>query len=323
MYPENRPRRLRRTANLRALVRETQLGLNDLIQPLFIKEGRGISDPIEALPGQFHYSPDTLKDVVSSIKAAGLKGVLLFGLPKHKDAYGSSAHNKNGAVQEAIRRIKDLAPELVVITDVCLCEYTDHGHCGLVSETGQVDNDETLEILAKVALSHAKAGCDMLAPSDMMDGRIGVIREALDESGFENLPIMSYAAKYASSFYGPFRQAACCAPSFGDRKTYQMDPANSREAVREALLDVEEGADILMVKPAGPCLDIIRNLADEFNEPLCAYQVSGEYAMIKAASERDWLDEQAAMLESLTAIKRAGADMIITYFALAAAGLLK
>ena len=323
MYPENRPRRLRRTANLRALVRETQLGLNDLIQPLFIKEGRGISDPIEALPGQFHYSPDTLKDVVSSIKAAGLKGVLLFGLPKHKDAYGSSAHNKNGAVQEAIRRIKDMAPELVVITDVCLCEYTDHGHCGLVSETGQVDNDETLEILAKVALSHAKAGCDMLAPSDMMDGRIGVIREALDESGFENLPIMSYAAKYASSFYGPFRQAACCAPSFGDRKTYQMDPANSREAVREALLDVEEGADILMVKPAGPCLDIIRNLADEFNEPLCAYQVSGEYAMIKAASERGWLDEQAAMLESLTAIKRAGADMIITYFALAAAGLLK
>jgi len=323
MYPENRPRRLRRTANLRALVRETQLGLNDLIQPLFIKEGRGISDPIEALPGQFHYSPDTLKDVVSSIKAAGLKGVLLFGLPKHKDAYGSSAHNKNGAVQEAIRRIKDMAPELVVITDVCLCEYTDHGHCGLVSETGQVDNDETLEILAKVALSHAKAGCDMLAPSDMMDGRIGVIREALDESGFENLPIMSYAAKYASSFYGPFRQAACCAPSFGDRKTYQMDPANSREAVREALLDVEEGADILMVKPAGPCLDIIRNLADEFNEPLCAYQVSGEYAMIKAASERGWLDEQAAMLESLTAIKRAGADFIISYFALAAAGLLK
>ena len=323
MYPENRPRRLRRTPNLRALGRETQLGLNDLIQPLFIKEGRGISDPIEALPGQFHYSPDTLKDVVSSIKAAGLKGVLLFGLPKHKDAYGSSAHNKNGAVQEAIRRIKDMAPELVVITDVCLCEYTDHGHCGLVSETGQVDYDETLEILAKVALSHAKAGCDMLAPSDMMDGRVGVIREALDESGFDNRPIMSYAAKSASSFYGPFRQAACCAPSFGDRKTYQMDPANSREAVREALLDVEEGADILMVKPAGPCLDIIRNLADEFNEPLCAYQVSGEYAMIKAASERGWLDEQAAMLESLTAIKRAGADMIITYFALAAAGQLK
>jgi porphobilinogen synthase len=323
MFPENRPRRLRRTAGLRALVRETQLGLNDLIQPLFIKEGKGIFEPIASLPGQSYYSPDNLKTVVRQVEAAGLKGLLLFGLPKHKDAYGSAAHNKNGAVQEATRRIKDLAPELVVITDVCLCGYTDHGHCGLIGANGQVENDETAEILAKVALSHAKAGSDMLAPSDMMDGRVGVIREALDEAGFEHLPIMSYAAKYASCFYGPFRDAAGCAPAFGDRRTYQMDPANAREAVREAQLDVEEGADILMVKPAGPCLDIIRSLADEFNEPLCAYQVSGEYAMIKAASERGWLDEQAAVLESLTAIKRAGADLIISYFALQAAGLLK
>ncbi|OPZ60585.1 MAG: Delta-aminolevulinic acid dehydratase [Deltaproteobacteria bacterium ADurb.Bin510] len=323
MFPENRPRRLRRTANLRALVRETQLNLNDLIQPLFIKEGARSEEPIASLPGQSYYAPDNLKSVVRRIEAAGLKGVLLFGLPKHKDAYGSAAHNKNGAVQEATRRIKDLAPELVVITDVCLCGYTDHGHCGLIGANGQVENDETAEILAKVALSHAKAGSDMLAPSDMMDGRVGVIREALDEAGFEHLPIMSYAAKYASCFYGPFRDAAGCAPAFGDRRTYQMDPANAREAVREAQLDVEEGADILMVKPAGPCLDIIRSLADEFNEPLCAYQVSGEYAMIKAASERGWLDEQAAVLESLTAIKRAGADLIISYFALQAAGLLK
>jgi len=248
--------------------------------------------------------------------------VLLFGIPRTKDKFGTQAHKSDGVVQQAIKRIKDAAPDLLVITDVCLCEYTSHGHCGILNDKGAVENDETLDVLAKTALSHAKAGADIVAPSDMMDGRVGVIREALDEGGFENTPIMSYSAKYASAFYGPFREAAGSAPAFGDRKAYQMDPANVREALREVRLDVEESADIIMVKPAMPYLDVIRTVADEFDEPLCAYQVSGEYAMIKAAAAQGWLDEKACMIESLTAVKRAGADMIITYFAPEAAEIV-
>jgi len=297
------------------MVRETALSVDDFIYPLFIKEGKSLKEPINAMPGQFRFSPDKLASEAKHIASLGIPAVLLFGIPLKKDNFGTQAHKSDGVVQQAVKRIKDAAPELLVITDVCLCEYTSHGHCGMLNPKGEVENDETLEILAKVALSHAKAGADMVAPSDMMDGRVGIIREALDEGGFEYLPIMSYSVKYASSFYGPFREAAGSAPSFGDRKGYQMDPANVREALREARLDVEEGADILMVKPALPYLDVIRSLADEFDEPLCAYQVSGEYAMIKAAAAMGWLDEKACMMESLTAIKRAGADMIITYFA--------
>ncbi len=315
MFPEHRPRRLRNKSVIRRMVRETALSVDDFIYPLFIKEGKSLKEPINAMPGQFRFSPDKLASEAKHIASLGIPAVLLFGIPLKKDNFGTQAHKSDGVVQQAVKRIKDAAPELLVITDVCLCEYTSHGHCGMLNPKGEVENDETLEILAKVALSHAKAGADMVAPSDMMDGRVGIIREALDEGGFEYLPIMSYSVKYASSFYGPFREAAGSAPSFGDRKGYQMDPANVREALREARLDVEEGADILMVKPALPYLDVIRSLADEFDEPLCAYQVSGEYAMIKAAAAMGWLDEKACMMESLTAIKRAGADMIITYFA--------
>lgn len=315
MFPEHRPRRLRRNPTIRRMVRETNVSIDDLIYPLFIQEGRSISEPIAAMPGQYRYSPDRLNAVVKDIKSMGIPAVLLFGIPDKKDSYATPAHKKDGIVQQAVRTIKDAAPDLMVITDVCLCEYTDHGHCGLLDEKNEVMNDDTLEILAKIALSHAKAGSDMVAPSDMMDGRIGIIRDALDESGYENLPIVSYAVKYASSFYGPFREAAGSTPAFGDRKTYQMDPANVREAIREAGHDVEEGADIIMVKPALPYLDVIRTIADEFDEPLCAYQVSGEYAMIKAAAAKGWIAEEGCMMESITAIKRAGADMIITYFA--------
>ena len=315
MFPEHRPRRLRRNPTIRRMVRETSVSINDLIYPLFIQEGRSISEPITAMPGQYRYSPDRLKAVIKEIKSMGIPAVLLFGIPDKKDRYGTGAHKKDGIVQQAVRTIKDAAPDLMVITDVCLCEYTDHGHCGILDEKNEVMNDDTLEILAKVALSHAKAGSDMVAPSDMMDGRVGIIRDALDESGYENLPILSYAVKYASSFYGPFREAAGSAPAFGDRKAYQMDPANVREAIREANHDVEEGADIIMVKPALPYLDVIRTIADEFDEPLCAYQVSGEYAMIKAAAAQGWISEEGCMMESITSIKRAGADMIITYFA--------
>ncbi|MGD0209714.1 MAG: porphobilinogen synthase [Desulfomonilia bacterium] len=322
MFPENRPRRLRRTDTIRRMVRETRVHVDNLVYPLFIKEGSSLKEPIDTMPGQFRYSPDMLPKLAKQIAAQKIPAILLFGIPKKKDATGTSAHQKDGVVQQALRRIKDAAPELMVITDVCLCEYTDHGHCGILDDKGQVSNDDTLEVLSTVALSHAKAGADIIAPSDMMDGRVGIIRESLDENGFEHIPILSYAVKYASTFYGPFREAAVSAPSFGDRKGYQMDPANVREAMREAAYDIEEGADMIMVKPALPYLDVIRLIADEFDSPLAAYQVSGEYAMIKAACERGWLSEDACILESVTAIRRAGADIIISYFAPRLAELL-
>jgi len=322
MFPENRPRRLRRTDTLRRMVKETRVHVDNLVYPLFIKEGSSLKEPIDAMPGQFRYSPDLLPKLAKQISAQKIPAILLFGIPKKKDPEGTSAHHKDGVVQQAIRRIKDAAPQIIVITDVCLCEYTDHGHCGILDDLGQVSNDDTLELLSTVALSHAKAGADIIAPSDMMDGRVGIIRESLDENGFEHLPILSYAVKYASCFYGPFREAAGSTPSFGDRKGYQMDPANVREAIREAAYDIEEGADMLMVKPALPYLDVIRLVADEFDCPLGAYQVSGEYSMIKAACERGWMSEDACILESATSIKRAGADIIITYFAPRLAELL-
>jgi porphobilinogen synthase len=274
------------------------------------------------MPGQFRYSPDMLSGEIKKIKARGIPAVLLFGIPSRKDTNATEAHRKDGVVQKAIHEIKSKEPDLLVITDVCMCEYTDHGHCGIIDEQGEVLNDNTLEVLAKIALSHVKAGAGMIAPSDMMDGRVGIIRETLDEAGYEHIPILSYAVKYASAFYGPFREAADSVPAFGDRKGYQMDPANVREALHEAALDIEEGADIIMVKPALPYLDVIRVIADEFDAPLCAYQVSGEYAMIKAAASTGVFNEDAIMMESITAIKRAGADMIITYFAPRIAELL-
>ncbi len=315
MFPEQRPRRLRKNTAMRRLVRETSLSADNLIYPLFVREGKSVREPVAAMPGIERYSPDTLGPVVKRVASLGIPAVLLFGIPQKKDEFGTAAHKADGVVQQAVRRIKDACPDLLVITDLCLCEYTSHGHCGILTPEGEVENDETLEVLAKVALSHAKAGADIIAPSDMMDGRVGFIREALDEGGHELLPIMSYSAKYASAFYGPFREAAGSKPAFGDRKSYQMDPANIREAIREVALDVEEGADIIMVKPALPYLDVIRAVSDEFDEPLAAYQVSGEYSMIRAAGANGWLDEKACMLESVTAIRRAGADMIITYFA--------
>lgn len=322
MFPEHRHRRLRRTPAIRRLVRETHVRVDDLIYPVFVREGKGIEEPIPSMPGQFRYSPDRVSGLARRVSSLGIPAVLLFGIPERKDADGSSAFHKDGVVQQAVRRIKEASSDLVVITDVCLCEYTDHGHCGILDEKRQIDNDATLEVLSKVALSHAKAGADMVAPSDMMDGRVGVIREDLDENGYEDVAILSYAVKYASCFYGPFREAACSKPAFGDRSSYQMDPANVREAVREAASDIEEGADIIMVKPAMPYLDVLRCVADEFDVPIAAYQVSGEYAMIKAACERGWLDEERCILESVGAIKRAGADMIVTYFALRLAEIL-
>jgi porphobilinogen synthase len=315
MFPEQRHRRLRRTETIRRMVRETHVRVDDLVYPMFVREGSSIEEPIASMPGQCRHSPDRLPALAKRLGSLGIPAVLLFGIPRSKDPSGSQAFRPDGVVQQAVRRIKDAVPEIVVITDVCLCEYTDHGHCGILDDSGAVDNDETLEVLSRVALSHAKAGADMVAPSDMMDGRVGVIREDLDENGFENIPILSYAVKYASQFYGPFREAASSRPGFGDRKSYQMDPMNVREALREAASDMEEGADMIMVKPALPYLDVIRLVADEFDAPLAAYQVSGEYSMIKAACERGWLDEDACILESTGAIKRAGADIIITYFA--------
>src|SRR5208337_1169766 len=317
-----RPRRLRRQATLRKMVQETHLRREDFIYPMFVAPGQGVRQAVDAMPGVCRLSVDQLLKEAREVAALGLPAVLLFGLPQKKDETGSEAASPKGAVQQAVRRLKKEVRALLVITDVCLCGYTSHGHCGLI-HGGEVDNDATLEALAQVALSHAETGADMVAPSDMMDGRVGAIREALDERGFEMLPIMSYAVKYASSFYGPFREAAECAPAFGDRRAYQMDPANAREALKEAALDVEEGADILMVKPALPYLDIVAQLAGEFDLPIAAYQVSGEYAMIKAAAQKGWLNEEAVMLESLTSIKRAGADLILTYFAKQAAALLK
>jgi len=309
-----RPRRLRRTEAVRRMVRETLLTPADFIYPMFAAPGKRVRQEVAAMPGVARLSVDLLVDEARSARDSGVPAVLLFGLPQRKDDTGSEAASPKGAVQQAVRALKKALPDLVVITDVCLCGYTSHGHCGLVHR-GEIDNDATLEVLAQVAVSHAEAGADLVAPSDMMDGRVGALREALDDRGFEMVGILSYAVKYASAFYGPFREAAESAPQYGDRRGYQMDPANAREAMREATLDVEEGADIIMVKPALPYLDIIAELAGEFDLPIAAYQVSGEYSMIKAAAAQGWLDETAVMLESLTAIKRAGADLILTYFA--------
>jgi porphobilinogen synthase len=321
-FPTYRPRRLRRTETLRRLVRETRLSVDDLILPLFITFGKGTKKPIKSMPGHFQFSVDKLKDEAAEITKLNIPGVILFGIPEHKDETGSSAHDPNGPVQEAIKLLKDKAPDLVVITDVCMCEYTSHGHCGVIKDKA-VDNDPTLELLAREALSHAEAGADMVAPSDMMDGRVGAIRSTLDGAGFDHIPIMSYAAKYSSAFYGPFRDAAESVPTFGDRRSYQMDPPNAEEALRETALDIEEGADIVMVKPALPYLDIIRRIKDSFGYPVAAYNVSGEFSMIKAAAEKGWLDNDKAMMESLVSIKRAGADIILTYFAKEAAKILQ
>ena len=318
MFPDSRPRRIRRTPALRALVRETSVLPSQLLLPIFILPGAGRREPIAALPGVDRLSPDLAAELAVEAAAVGVAGVLLFGLPEEKDAVGTSAWDPDGPVPSAVRAIRAAAPGLVIITDVCLCQYTDHGHCGLV-EKGEVLNDATIDLLAKQAIVHAAAGAHMVAPSDMMDGRVGFIREELDEAGHEDVAIMSYAVKYASAFYGPFREAAESAPAFGDRQTYQMDPANSLEALREAALDEEEGADILMVKPAGPYLDVLRGVREQTDLPVAAYQVSGEYAMIKAAAERGWIDGERAMMESLVGIKRAGADIIISYFAVEAA----
>ncbi len=309
-----RPRRLRSSDCLRRMVRETRVSPDSLIYPLFLIEGENIVEPIPSLEGQYRYSPDRVGEAVEECLKAGVTRVLLFGIPAHKDACGSSAWDENGVVQQGIRAIKEQYPQCYIITDVCMCEYTSHGHCGILcGET--VDNDKTLEVLSKTALSHVKAGADMVAPSDMMDGRVGAIRKTLDEAGYTNIPIMAYSAKYASAFYGPFRDAAGSAPAFGDRRGYQMDPHNRKEAIRECALDVEEGADILMVKPALSYLDVIREVSDTFDLPLCAYQVSGEYAMIKAAGAAGLIDEYRLLCESALSIYRAGANILITYFA--------
>ncbi|WP_439642577.1 porphobilinogen synthase [Gemmatimonas sp.] len=317
-----RLRRLRRTDALRRVVRETRLDSAQFLWPLFVRSGQGIRTPIGSMPGVFQTSVDELlKDAQRAVDAR-IGGILLFGIPDDKDATGSSAWDPHGPVAEAVRAVKREYPQLLVVTDVCMCEYTDHGHCGLLTAEGDVDNDATLDLLAREAVAHAEAGADIIAPSDMMDHRIGHLRAALDAAGYAHIPIMSYAAKYASAFYGPFREAAESTPSFGDRRSYQMDPANAREALREVRQDVQEGADILMVKPAGAYLDIIAAVKQDTGLPLAAYQVSGEYSMIKAAAERGWIDGERAMMESLVAIARAGADMIITYFALEASAVL-
>ncbi len=314
IFPDYRPRRLRQNENFRAMVRETRLSPSQFILPIFVQTGKNIKEEISSMPGVFRLSVDKLAAEARDCLAVGVRSVILFGLPASKDATGTGAHIKGGIVQQAVRELKNAAPELMVVTDVCLCEYTDHGHCGVIVN-GEVDNDATLEILAKTALSHARAGADMVAPSDMMDGRVAEIRATLDENNYTNIPIMSYAVKYASAFYGPFREAADGAPQFGDRRGYQMDPANVREAFREASLDVEEGADIIMVKPALSYLDIISKMRDEFDHPIAAYQVSGEYAMIKAAAANGWIDGDKVMMETLLSIHRAGADIILTYAA--------
>ena len=319
-FPTVRLRRLRQHPKLREIVRENELRVNDLMLPLFVRHGSGVRQPITSMPGHCQMTVDHLAAEIREIELLGIPGVILFGIPQEKDAIGSDSWNDEaGIVQQAVRAIKDAAKsDLLVITDVCFCEYTDHGHCGVVNErTGRpdVDNDATLENLARQAVSHARSGADMIAPSGMMDGMVGAIRTALDSEGFEHLPIMSYAAKYSSAFYGPFRQAAESAPQFGDRRSYQMDPANSDEALREVELDLREGADIIMIKPAMAYLDIVRRVKDRFGVPVAAYSVSGEFAMVKAAAERGWIDEQRITLEILTGIKRAGADLILTYFA--------
>ncbi|MEE9542582.1 MAG: porphobilinogen synthase [Thermodesulfobacteriota bacterium] len=320
-FPIYRPRRLRKTDKIRRMLRETVLSPDDLIQPLFAIYGKGVKNEIASMPGQFQLSVDNIVKEAKELDSLGVPAVILFGIPETKDETGSSAFDVDGPVQESIKAIKDAVPEMVVITDVCMCEYTSHGHCGIIKD-GDVGNDATLDLLAKEALSHAEAGADMVAPSDMMDGRVSAIRSILDTSGFTDIPIMSYAAKYASAFYGPFRDAAESTPEFGDRRSYQMDPPNSDEAMREVMLDIQEGADILMVKPALPYLDVIRRVKDETGYPVAAYNVSGEYSIIKAAEEKGWIDGERAMMESLVSIKRAGADLILTYFAKEAAKVL-
>ncbi len=321
-FPTRRPRRLRRSETIRRMMRETTLQVDDLVMPLFVVHGTGIRQEIAPMPGNYRLSVDQLTKEVKEIAALGIPGVILFGIPEHKDAYGSEAYAKDGIIQQAVRAIKDSVTDLLVITDTCLCEYTSHGHCGVV-EHGSVKNDPTIELLAKAAVSQAEAGADMIAPSDMMDGRVAAIREALDTDGFEEVAIMAYAAKYASSFYGPFREAVEATPQFGDRRSYQMDPANAAEALREVAMDIEEGADIVMVKPALAYLDVVWRIRTEFDVPVAAYNVSGEFAMVKAAARLGWLEDERVMSEILTAIKRAGADLILTYFAKDAARLLR
>jgi porphobilinogen synthase len=321
-FPAERPRRLRRSEAIRALVRETALAPGDLIAPLFVRSGRGVRQEIASMPGQFNLSVDEAAAEAEEAHALGVPGVILFGIPEAKDGRGSGAYAEDGIVQQATRAIRKTAPGMLVITDVCLCEYTDHGHCGVV-EGEAILNDPTLDLLARAAVSQAKAGADIVAPSDMMDGRVGAIRKALDAADLADTPILSYAVKYASAFYGPFREAAQSAPQFGDRRSHQMDPANVREALREVRLDLEEGADMVMVKPALPCLDVIRRVRERVSAPIGAYHVSGEYAMIEAAARNGWIDRERVILESLTAIRRAGADFILTYHAKEAARLLR
>ena len=317
-----RGRRLRMNPTIRSLVRENRLQAADFIYPVFVVEGKGIKEEIARMPGQYHYSVDCLDPLLDEMKNLGIRACLLFGIPDHKDACGSEAYNENGIIQRAIRYIRSYDPQMYIIADVCMCEYTDHGHCGILDSHGMVKNDETVSYLQRIALSYARAGADMVAPSDMMDGRIGAIRSALDENGFEYVPLMAYSAKYASNFYGPFREAAHSAPGFGDRKSYQMDPANSKEAMREIAADLQEGADAIIIKPALPYLDIMKEASQRFDVPLCAYNVSGEYAMLVAAVQNGWMKPDV-IEESLLCMKRAGANMIITYFALYMAKRLK
>lgn len=317
-----RGRRLRMNPTIRSLVRENRLQAADFIYPVFVVEGKGIKEEIASMPGQYHYSVDCLDPLLDEMKNLGIRACLLFGIPDHKDACGSEAYNENGIIQRAIRYIRSYDPQMYIIADVCMCEYTDHGHCGILDSHGMVKNDETVSYLQRIALSYARAGADMVAPSDMMDGRIGAIRSALDENGFEYVPLMAYSAKYASNFYGPFREAAHSAPGFGDRKSYQMDPANSKEAMREIAADLQEGADAIIIKPALPYLDIMKEASQRFDVPLCAYNVSGEYAMLVAAVQNGWMKPDV-IEESLLCMKRAGANMIITYFALYMAKRLK
>lgn len=321
-FPEYRARRLRRTEALRSMVREVHLHPADFILPFFVRHGSGVKDALGSMPGQFQFSPDMLLRELKEPVERGILAILLFGIPKKKDAMGTEGYSDSGIIQQTVRAVKKAYPDLVVITDVCLCEYTSHGHCGVISG-GDVDNDSTLELLATMSVSHARAGADIVAPSDMMDGRVGAIRESLDEAGFDHIPIMAYSAKYASGFYGPFREAAESAPKFGDRRSYQMDPANSDEALREVAMDVEEGADLIMVKPALPYLDVIWRVRQSFDLPLVAYNVSGEFSMIKAAAQNGWIDGDRCMMEALTSIKRAGADLIISYHALEAVRILQ
>jgi len=313
-FPINRPRRLRRTETMRRMIRETRLSADNLIQPFFVCPGRDVKRPVTSMPGVAQLSVDNVVSAAREAHAAGVPAIILFGIPERKDAIGSEAWNDSAEVQRAIREIKERVPGLCVITDVCMCEYTDHGHCGAIVGS-EVDNDASLELLVREALSHARAGADIVAPSDMMDGRVGAIRSALDQNGFAHVAIMAYSAKFASAFYGPFREAAESAPKFGDRRSYQMDPPNGDEAMREVALDLEEGADIVMVKPALPYLDLIYRVKQEFNVPVAAYNVSGEYSMIRAAGLNGWLDEERTVMEVLTSIRRAGADLILTYFA--------